>query len=129
MTTSHTFILYPDKHHAKKNTLRASRGRVHNDPKTVAAQRAIHNAAKAAYGGPCLTGPVSCDITFVFDAGDSHHALSPHTDTPDLPNLAALVYDALEGVCYDDDKQVCASMTMKFWGAETKVIVTVGEYE
>lgn len=123
--TAHSFSIHVDKHHAKKNTLRASRGRVRNDPATVLAQRAVHLAAKAAYTGPVHEGAVIVDLAFCFATDDRSKYDKPHTDTPDGPNLAALVYDALEHVCYANDKQVASTRVLKVWGPTNRIAVSV----
>ena len=44
---------------------------------------------------------------------------------PDADNLAYLVTNALKGIVYEDDKQVCAEHIYKFYGAEEKTVITV----
>jgi Holliday junction resolvase RusA-like endonuclease len=55
-----------------------------------------------------LTGPVMLHVRAVFP----RKAATPdteiwHTDTPDLDNIIKLVKDALKGIAWRDDRQVC----------------------
>ena len=46
---------------------------------------------------------------------------------PDLDNLAYLVSNALKGLVYVDDKQVCVEKIFKFYGAKEKTVIVVKE--
>ena len=69
-----------------------------------------------------LTGPVILSAAFIMDRPKSHYGvrpychaitglkdsakLKPHIVRPDLDNLLKFVLDALNGIAYEDDKQV-----------------------
>lgn len=67
------------------------------------------------YRGDMLSGPLTCEITAVFEIPKSYTkaqkkdiesgVLQP-TKKPDADNIAKIVMDALNGVAYEDDKQV-----------------------
>ena len=48
---------------------------------------------------------------------------------PDVDNIAKAVLDALNGVCYADDKQVVAFSLCKIYGTEPRLEVEVLEWE
>ncbi len=50
-----------------------------------------------------------------------------HTKKIDCDNLAKTVLDALNGIAYDDDKQVCKLYVEKVYGEEPKVVVKLKE--
>lgn len=44
---------------------------------------------------------------------------------PDEDNLAYLITNALKGIVYNDDAQVCAKHVYKFYGLEPKTVIRV----
>ena len=89
-------------------------------------------AAEAMDGRPPLQGPVSLILTFVWPWPKSmterkRRALGGNfrTARPDADNLAKLVADALNGICYLDDAQVCELRVRKLYGesALTRVVI------
>lgn len=44
---------------------------------------------------------------------------------PDGDNLAYLISNALKGLVYEDDKQVCVEKIYKFYGAKEKTVIIV----
>lgn len=46
---------------------------------------------------------------------------------PDLDNLEKAIYDALSGIVYVNDAQVCQHMTTKAWGKRDFVIIRATE--
>lgn len=49
----------------------------------------------------------------------------PAAVKPDIDNIAKALMDGMQGVLYDDDKQVCEKDTHKWWGEEGSAQVTV----
>ena len=47
------------------------------------------------------------------------------TKKPDEDNLAYIVTNAMEGIVYVDDCQVCAKHVYKVYGPEPKTVITV----
>ena len=50
-----------------------------------------------------------------------------HTKRPDCDNLAKSILDALNGIAYDDDSQICSLSVFKFYGDEPRVEISLGE--
>lgn len=50
-----------------------------------------------------------------------------HTKKPDCDNLAKSILDALNGIAYDDDSQVCSLLVSKFYGDVARVEIELGE--
>jgi Holliday junction resolvase RusA-like endonuclease len=51
------------------------------------------------------------------------------TKKPDLDNVAKVIFDALNGVCYADDVQVCRTKLEKFYSENPRVEVEIEEME
>lgn len=101
---------------------------------TVAAIRLV--AQEAMDGQPMFDGPVK--IVFVaevpipksFSKKKTQLAMTGElwpTNKPDLKNLAALAEDALKGVVYQDDSLVCQHASVKRYGVQPKIVMTVSE--
>lgn len=52
-----------------------------------------------------------------------------YTKKIDCDNLAKIILDALNGVAYDDDKQICRLQVDKRYGSEPRVEVVLRELE
>ncbi len=91
----------------------------------------VRQAAGAAYSGELLRGPISFSVTFYFARPQSHFGSGKnagvlktsaplhHTQTPDVGKLVRAVEDALTGVVWADDKQVCQhDQIRKEWTTE-----------
>ncbi len=50
-----------------------------------------------------------------------------HTSRPDADNILKAIKDALTGVCWHDDSQVCDVRLLKLYGDVPKMIITVRE--
>ena len=80
---------------------------------------ALRIIASAQMIGPPVSGPVRVDCTFVFSRPRSHYRTGKrseelrddapfwHTSKPDIDNCQKSVMDALSGIVFADDKQVC----------------------
>lgn len=107
----------------------------------VDAKHPIHaykQAIREAFRGEKLQGPLACSLFFSFTRPKSHTKKQRqclwHTGNADIDNLAKAVFDALNGVAYDDDKQIAFFQAHKRWvdqGADIKedpgVVVTIWE--
>ena len=71
---------------------------------------ALKQAIREAFTGEKLQGPIGCTLAFYFERPKSHtkkqRQCDWHTGKADIDNLQKLVYDALSGIAYDDDKQI-----------------------
>jgi len=89
---------------------------------------------KAARGGKKLSGNVWMRISAVFPIPKSatkskrEEMLSGRvrpTKKPDMDNIIKTIMDALNGIAYEDDKQVCEIHVEKIYGEIPKVMVEV----
>lgn len=73
----------------------------------------VRMAAAAAYQGPPLDGPLRCDAVFVFPRTSAQvWKTKPmprlwHWKKPDRDNIDKAIMDALSGLVWVDDAQVC----------------------
>lgn len=51
------------------------------------------------------------------------------TTKPDCDNVLKIICDSLNGIAYDDDKQVVYAVVKKSYSIEPKVIVDISEWE
>lgn len=91
------------------------------------AARVRADAAKVQRG-ELLRGGVAVTLTFVFERPRVHYGTGRNARTlrgvapermtamPDLDKLARCALDALTGVCFKDDAQVCELTLTKSWG-------------
>ncbi len=77
--------------------------------------------------------PLSMSIDFVYKKPESWSKKKKletvfHTSKPDLDNLIKGVKDALNGIAYKDDSQVCRlSNVDKYYGEEDQIIIEIKE--
>ena len=113
---------------------------VHDKGKELKAWRQdVAVAARRAYSGPLLVGPVAIVLIFArprlkwhFGTGRNAGKLkasapSHPTTKPDSIKLTRAVEDALTGVIWADDAQVCGHEIYKVWGDCYRLLVTVEE--
>lgn len=113
---------------------RHGKGRTYDTERNVSAKRAVAWDARAAMGVRTpFKGPVKMRLSFMFEWPSSYpkkrkqmcHGNLKDTK-PDLDNLVKLVKDALNGIAYDDDSQVCEITATKFFSQQescTRVVV------
>ena len=51
------------------------------------------------------------------------------TKKPDADNVQKIIFDALNGICYEDDSQICDVIFRKRYGTIPKISVTIKEIE
>ena len=93
-------------------------------------KEAVRLAAKIAMAGLTpVEGPVSLRVCFCIARPKSHskarRADHNHTQKPDLDNLCKALLDALNGICWADDSQVCQIRASKAWRTEGQTIVVI----
>lgn len=98
------------------------------DPNLMAWRQGVAAAARAAYQGPLLTGPLRLEVTFWrprpkghFGSGRNAGKLKPTapaypTPRPDLTKLTRAVEDSLQGVVLREDAQIVRQVIAKDWG-------------
>jgi len=83
----------------------------------------VQMAVSAAYSGKPLEGPFSVSIVFVFPRPKSMvrkrrpMPRERHAQKPDRDNLDKAVLDAMKGLIFRDDAQVCAGSIEKWIAA------------
>jgi Holliday junction resolvase RusA-like endonuclease len=91
---------------------------------------AIANAARAA-GAGVHGEPVGVLIDLVWERPKSHIRKSgvkpdaPQYPRCDVDNAAKAVLDALNGVAWEDDSQVCSLTVAKHYGTEARTVVQI----
>lgn len=110
-------------------------GRTYTPKKTVEYENSIRRAFQAA-GGKHTEHPVSVAIVAEYkipkaaSKAKRGRMLSGEilpTKKPDTDNIAKAVCDALNGVAYEDDVQVCWLKVSKRYSDDPKIEVTVRE--
>ncbi len=108
-----------------------------DDPNTLLWRNAVAAAAHEVYNGPLLTGAIHLTVGFMFPRPKGHFgtgrnagklkasAPDDHTQKPDCDKLLRAVGDALTGVVWRDDSQVCYISTGKVWGERYRTEVTI----
>lgn len=98
-----------------------------DNPRTAPWRQDVAGAAAQQYSGPLLTGPVLMVYSFLFPRPKSHYGtgknadvLKPsaprfHTTKPDLTKIIRSTEDALTGIVYKDDSQVCFRQEQKLY--------------
>jgi len=98
--------------------------------RTKSWQAAVAQSAIDAHDGDCLRGPVRLAVAFYFHRPRSHYgtgrnaarvrAAAParHVVRPDLLKLTRAIEDALTGVLWHDDAQVCEELLSKHFAEE-----------
>jgi len=91
-----------------------------------------------------ITGAIRADFEFILARPKSHYgtgrnagtlktsAPGYHIQTPDYDNLCKLLTDALNGIVYKDDAQVCLGSFVKRWGEPGEpdgIVLTLEELE
>ena len=114
---------------------RITRYGTYTPKKTVNYEKAIKNAFLSA-GGRRTESPVKVSITAYYKIPKSASKAKTAsmecgdilpTKKPDLDNIAKCVCDALNGVAYNDDAQVCWLKVSKKYSDDPKIEVTVRE--
>lgn len=91
-----------------------------------------------AANGVKLNGEISAAIIGVFPIPSSVSKKTRkqmiegkilHTKKSDCDNLAKIVLDSVNGIAYDDDRQVCELYVKKIYGEQPRVIVSLKEIE
>lgn len=106
---------------------RFANGRAYNDKghAVQAWKQQVNLACRLAFAGlEPMQGPVMLSVTFIMPRPKKMcRAHAPagrvyHTSKPDTDNLIKAVKDAMTGVAYDDDAQVCCEWSVKFYQAK-----------
>lgn len=110
-------------------------GHAYTPTKTKDYEALVKRAYIIYNGHTMLTGPIRLDISAVYQLPKDKKrratlAQRPYTGKPDIDNVAKVIQDALNGLAYEDDKQVVEMYVEKRYCGEDEephVSVTVGE--
>lgn len=130
--------LYFDIKPKAKQSFRTTRsGRKYLDKSVIAYRDAIRMMAGAQMRGVDLcAGEVYVEVVFAFrrpqsllkaqrDAIGSGLLELPKTTKPDVDNLCKALLDALNGIAWIDDAQVCEIWAKKVWAASDHIAVVI----
>ena len=91
----------------------------------------VRDVALPHFSAP-MQGPVRLEIFATFAPADSwskkkraEHLHRPHTQKPDLDNIAKGIKDGLNRIAWADDSQVAEMVVRKIWGLHAQTVVTV----
>jgi Holliday junction resolvase RusA-like endonuclease len=118
----------------------AGRARMYTptDHPIAAFKASVRLAAASAFSGPPMAGPLRVDCTFVLPRTNAQRWKTrpmprlPHTKKPDRDNLDKAVLDALTGLLWADDCQICSGEVTKWIAAgdeQPHVLVRVSEVQ
>ena len=103
----------------------------YNDKAYTNYKKALRLVAQRQIKAP-LEGAIKMSIVFQFKKPKSwskkkREAAFWHTQKPDADNLAKAVKDALNGLAYRDDSQICDMDLVKIWGENDRITIELGE--
>lgn len=116
--------------------VRGGRPHAYTPQKTKSFENAVRLFAQTAMRGrPPTDAPVSVSVLAILEPPKSWSKKRradavgrPHTQKPDADNIAKAILDAVNGVCFVDDKQVASVSIEKIWGNAPGVSVKVSEF-
>lgn len=104
--------------------------------KTAEYEREVAMSYRTAGGNKKLDGAVAIDVTAYFAIPKStpkkklfqflQNIFRP-IKKPDIDNILKIIMDGLNGIAYDDDKQVVSVKIHKFYSTEPRVEVEIDE--
>ena len=131
--TAITFTI-PGKPFAKQRPRVSAFGgkaRAYTPKETVSFERTVGQTALPHFTAP-VSGPVRLTIFATFSPAPSwskrkraDHLHRPHTQKPDLDNIAKAIKDGLNRIAWADDSQVSEMICRKVWGLTEQTVVMV----
>lgn len=125
-----TFTI-PGTPFAKQRPRATRQGRVYTPKETVSFERTVGQIAMQHFPEP-ITGPVSVTIRATFEPAQSWsqkkraaHLSRPHTQRPDIDNIAKAICDGLNRIAFADDGQIAHLDVKKVWGPAPRTVVHV----
>lgn len=104
--------------------------------RTAEYEREVAMSYKAVSKGKVFDGALTLDISAYFSIPKStpkkrveqilRQDIRP-TKKPDIDNIAKIILDGLNGIAYQDDKQIVSVRVNKFYSTEPRVEVAVEE--
>lgn len=108
------------------------------NPKAASWKRAVAEAARQAYTGPLLAGPLSVSMIFYVPRPKGHYGTGRNagevrssapeypTVKPDVLKLCRSTEDALTGILWRDDAQTVDLRCRKRYGEPARAVIWVG---
>lgn len=125
-----TFIGNPIAKGRPKMTTWGGFARAYTPKRTVDAEKSVRRQAEEQWGGLSpLSGPLRVHVEFFMPRPKSMPKKIPweyHVKKPDIDNLIKL-WDALNGLCWVDDSQICRLSATKRYGPEPKTVIVISE--
>ena len=113
-----------------KGRPRVYHGRAITPGPTVRAEAMVRTQVMAqmcARGMTAIEGPVELSLSFEYAYPKSWAAWrrvpALHVSPPDLDNLVKLVQDALNGICWHDDREVAIVSARKMWAPRDGIMI------
>jgi Holliday junction resolvase RusA-like endonuclease len=97
---------------------RGAYGQAYVPAKTRSYERTLAQLARKTYGGEPLKGPLALKLTFILRTPKRPKFPQPAV-RPDLDNYVKAVKDAMSGVLWIDDGQICDLVASKFYDVST----------
>lgn len=102
-------------------------GRAVTPERTRKFESALRALARKEYRGKVLSGPLSCRVVFYLKRGKTVKRKYP-TVGADIDNYIKSCLDALNGIVYEDDKQIIEIAASKRYGNEGMIQINFSEY-
>lgn len=126
----------PGEPKAKARPRMTTTGMAYTPKKTVEYENWVKQCYLIEQKGKKLEGQIKAEIAAYFTIPKStskkkrkemtNYLIRP-TKKPDSDNVAKVILDSLNGLAYDDDKQIIDLRIMKFYGEDPRVEVTLNE--
>lgn len=133
MTLGRVQFSIPGNPRAKQRP-REGQGRFFTPKETEAEEAFVHQLGRRAMAGRAVfLGPVMLEFEAVFEMPISwpprvrEMRQLPHVSKPDLDNIEKLLLDALNGVVFADDSQICEVRKRKRYGDAARVDIVLRE--
>lgn len=117
-----------------KGRPRFGNGRTYTDQRTETAEAVIRICANQQVGQPVLLGPLTLSIAMEVEVPASWskrkradalaNTVRP-TGKPDLDNVAKLIADALNGIVWKDDAQLCSLTIARRYAEKAQTAIWV----
>lgn len=131
MSAEPVVFTIPGKPFGKQRARSGRGGRFYTPKETVAFEAYVRGIAAPHFPQP-ITGPVRLTVWATFAPPPSWsrrkaaaHLGRRHTQKPDMSNIVKIIEDALNGLAYVDDCQICDGGARKVWGPVARTVVTV----
>ncbi len=120
------WLIFKIKPQVKERPRFTKRGFAYTPKKTKTFEDEISWMAKSFWHRSPLSGLLGAHIEFHFKRPKSSKLEAPHKD---VDNLCKSLLDGLNGIVYDDDKQVCELIAIKKWSDEDMIKVCIIELD